>query len=345
MPDTPRQVALLTLLLAACTSGEPAPVTPEHITGVPLIHGADRILNPSAMVLLDGQLVIGDDEAPFLRVFSLDDGGALASAGAAGDGPDEFRMITSLSTDHSGRDGDVLIAFDGRHQQVSPWSMAGNELLPVGPAVRLLDAGSPMRVVADGQGGFVGIGAFADSAFTVHDRDGRLIRRAGSIPFASDVVSPTVAQQVIIPRAAVRASGGRMAIGARHAGRIDLYDLVTGERTAVAAPDPFDPVIRTTDNGAMQIFATDGQTRFGYVNVAASKCCVYGLFSGRTRAGSPGKVSYGQDIHVFDWTGRHLRSITVDQDLIILAVDDDGTVLLGLALDPEPTVWRYDLVP
>lgn len=93
----------------------------------------------------------------------------------------------------------------------------------------------------------------------------------------------------------------------------------------------------------MQIFATDGQTRFSYVNVAASDCCVCGLYSGRTRAGSPGKVSFGQDIHAFDWNGRHIRSITVDQDLLLLAVDGGGTVLLGLALDPEPTVWRYEL--
>lgn len=36
----------------------------------------------------------------------------------------------------------------------------------------------------------------------------------------------------------------------------------------------------------MQILATDGQTRFGYIAVAASEYCVYGLFSGRPRAGS-----------------------------------------------------------
>jgi hypothetical protein len=141
----------------------------------------------------------------------------------------------------------------------------------------------------------------------------------------------------------VRSGGDAVAIGARFAGRLDIYDVRTGARRGAEVPVPFEPIIRMGSNGAIPLFKTDDQTLFGYVSVAATHDRIIALFSGRTRAGFPGRASLASQIHVFDWDG-HLRVVRdLDRDVFLVAVSSDGSTLYAIGNDPVPSVFAFNL--
>ena len=97
------------------------------------------------------------------------------------------------------------------------------------------------------------------------------------------------------------------------------------------------------DNGAMPLFKTDQQTLFGYIDLTATRDEIFGLFSGRTRAGFPGRASYANQLHTFDWMGNQKAVFNLDQDLLMIAVSPDGRTVYGLGENSVPTVFRYTL--
>ena len=180
------------------------------------------------------------------------------------------------------------------------------------------------------------------------DSTGHHLRSFGTVPLVADGVPVTAAQQILQPSAAIRPGTPTLAVGARYAGRIDIYDLTSGNSSEVRAPDPFVygsgiGSNGTTPGGGMNVITTDGQTRFGYIALAATKDRIYGLFSGRTRSAYPGRANLGQVVHVFDWEGHFIAEIHLDEEAIRIAVTPDDDTLYSLTVDPEPTVREHTI--
>ena len=88
---------------------------------------------------------------------------------------------------------------------------------------------------------------------------------------------------------------------------------------------------------------SDATLRFGYIDVAVTSSRIYGLYSGRTRNGNGGNASFGWQVHVFDWSGKLIDVIDVEQDLIAIAVNADDSTLYGVSHDPTPAVLSWSL--
>ncbi len=76
------------------------------------------------VLLADARLVIEDNQSALLRVFS--EGSATEAFGGVGDGPSEFRNISSLSIS-----GDAVHAFDRRLDRVVTFDLEGGHLRTV----------------------------------------------------------------------------------------------------------------------------------------------------------------------------------------------------------------------
>jgi len=336
-------VSVASVVLSACGRRSPDTDRSTSATGARVIGGEAQILNPTALAVAGEYLVVADAEAPFLRLFSAGDGRLVNQAGREGEGPREFRSIAGISVETSPSGEIGIMAFDYRLQRLTRLVIADTGLAYVDSDTKITIEGGAAGLAALSNGTLVATGVFRPEAFTVLDAGGAVLRRGGEIPFLSERVTASLAQQVIDGRVAVEVGGSRLAIAARYAGRIDIYDTDTGTRDSVMAPMPFEPEIRTRSNGAMDVFVQDGQTRFGYLAVASSRCCIYGLFSGRTRSDLLARKTLSTQLHVFDWNGKLRKVVNLDRDLRLIAVNPEGSALFGLSPDPEPTVFRYEL--
>lgn len=299
------------------------------------------------LIAVCGDLLIvggGRSDTAFL-VHDRATGRRLSAFGREGSGPLEFRQPSSLQAQHTcnGNEGEVAI-FDPANGRLSVVRVRGNQrpsLLRA--AVGELAGQSAVMVGYDGH--LYGFGAFAEARISEFDPDGKRRRAFGENPLVEDGVPPSVANQALQPSVAVTA-GGRVAfVGARYAGRIDVYSLSDGRRTEARVPRPFAPRIDVAHNGAMLVFRTNQDTRFGYIAVAASRDLVFALFSGRTRSTAPGRANYGNEVHVFDTAGRLKQRLRLDRDVFDLAPTPDGRTLFAIAHDPAPQTLRFAIPP
>ncbi len=336
------------LLAASCVlalgCGDSGSAVPEDVLpGTMVIGPSDDLVMPGGMEITSNSIIMSDGEAPYLRMFNMK-GELVATVGGQGEGPEEFKGVGSIGL-HRGADGtDDLVVFDFRLQRVLKYKVSDSSLAIAGSPVQLVSGGSSKLGVFAG-GDMVTIGAFQGGALKLYDGSGTRKAELGVVPFVSPELPQSLAQQIIAGRLAIHPSEQRLAIAARHAGRIDIYDGITGESSAVKAPLPFMPGVRTTSNGAMDVLVTDGATQFGYIDVAASSCCIYGLFSGRTRREFPETAFKGNQIHVFRWDGRLMRVVPLDHELYMVAANRDGSKLYGAIFDAQPAVYVYDMGP
>jgi hypothetical protein len=83
--------------------------------------------------------------------------------------------------------------------------------------------------------------------------------------------------------------------------------------------------------------------RFGYIHAAATDRLIFALYSGRSRDDSPGKANFGEDIHVFDWSGNLLQAFKLDHDVLTIAIDQKGEILYAIRHYPTVALLAYDL--
>lgn len=276
-----------------------------------------------------------------MKLFDLHTGTLLSAVGRKGEGPDEFQSVGSLQLFRHG-DGQLVAAvFDASLQRLVEFALAGDTLHGQRSMISVAPAGSYLQVVWVNDTTLAALGAFKQTRFDLLNRSGTLRRSLGVVPGVTAQVPATVAHQVLQPTVTVEPGGRHIAIGVRYAGRVDIYSTIDGSLQPAAVPDPFEPVITVTSNGAMAVFATNQQTRFGYVWMASNDREIYALFSGRTRQNAPGRAYAGSAVHVFGWDGKLKRVIEVDRDLVSIAIDATGRSLYGVATDPEPAVVVY----
>ena len=104
-------------------------------------------------------------------------------------------------------------------------------------------------------------------------------------------------------------------------------------------PYGFEPLYEAKKSARTVAMASGDETRFGYLDLATTDSRIYALFSGRTRA--EGRANYGNTVHVFDWDGRLVDVLRLDEFVIALAVDPAGEALYGIRHDPFPAVLEF----
>lgn len=134
-----------------------------------------------------------------------------------------------------------------------------------------------------------------------------------------------------------------LAIGTRHADRLEIYDS-GGQLVRVArGPRGFDPVFEVRVRAGTPSMASGDDMRFGYVDLAAAGSHLYGLYSGRSRAERPGRAFFGGEVHVFDWDGTLVRVLPLDHLALALAVSPGEETLYTVSHEPTPAVLQARL--
>lgn len=298
----------------------------------------------------DSQLVyVGNDDSDTpLLIFDAKSGALLAHLGREGDGPGEYRYVSSiqpLADGQGGRQRGVLI-FDGAARRLTRFHL-------LDPGTAKVD--SPITATINAGGYITGLAVLPDSSligpglFTSHRLarlrlDGTLIELIGPTPDNPHDLPVPVLEHVYQSTLAARPDGSRIALATRFMNHIELYDANGSLQRVVNGPISVAPVFEVAMAGGAPTMASDEDLRFGYTGIAAGQRYIFALFSGRRRGDyAPSEATYADELHVFDWDGNLVRIITLDRALSHIAISPDEHALYGIAYEPEEALVAYDL--
>lgn len=182
---------------------------------------------------------------------------------------------------------------------------------------------------------------FRAGRFAAFDSRGGLTARLGALPPNPKEMPSNMLQHAYQATAKPHPDRTRFVIATRHAPVLEIWSA-DGERLSVVdSPFSFEPrfQVRQTEHGP--VMASGQDLRFGYVDVAVTSSRIYGLFSGRTRAGFAERAPYGEYVHVYDQYGHLVQVLQLDQEVFTIAAVASGSDLYAVQHDPAPAILRY----
>lgn len=338
-------LAVLHLLASACErpveKGDSAPLLAGK-----LIATGDYLDQPGQMVVAEDRLVVLDRSAPMVHVFGL--GGAhLGSLGQKGEGPGEYRSAVHVQQD--AKDPRDVWIFDRTLGRMTRLRF-GQAPLPELQEVVSLNAGTGVFLHPV----WLGDTALVVSAISPTRSDGRLLltNRAGGVirmigkpprhPGSASIPT-TVLQHAYEGPLTVRPGQSHFALATRQADRLEIYRADGTQVAEVVGSTGFLPAFEVRERAEGVSMATGEDLRAGYVGLASTAHHIYALFSGRLRSEAGANTFFGREIHVFDWSGKKVARLGLDELAVAIAVTPDGKQMFAVRHDPEPSVVRHAL--
>jgi hypothetical protein len=315
----------------------------RNVAGRVLFAG-DELGLPARLAIVGDLLVVLEAvPGPTFHVLQLVTGELLGSFGAAGEGPGEFWGPRSLQRD-PGECCEFWIHDIGNarftHVNVSSLlvdaSTLGDSSITFIADETIIEA----RWLGDH---VIATGFFGDGRVGVFNRNGSAERWIGAVPTSVRDLPARVRQHAYQSTPSIHPDRSKLAIATRHAGDVEIYDVLSGSGLSVEAPFSFEPVYEVEYGAGRPRMERGDDSRFGYVDLTSTETAIYGLFSGRTRGGYRSRASFGEFVHIFTWDGRFIEALQLEEAVVGIAVDANNSILYAIRHDPEPAVLAYPI--
>lgn len=340
-------VILGVVLAVACSTPKEDPSRLVYLrTAVPArdsLHSeefgpADLLANPWMIGATGRIVVISDLQPPYLHVLDAGTGRHIKSLGAHGEGPGDFSDAPSLM--RASFAGDTLWMLDGPRRRVTGFAVAALASDTIAPRAATVEIDSVLPYTADGPSSTGLIVAMAQDR-----KDGLFplrIHRGGQ---RTDVGRPRAfADNRLTPRYMGNAYLGRLCYSPDRrvtvqiftfAGRIDLLDSVGTMVGSMDVPYPFrpDPYMDTTSGKQIDFNPFLPRVRWGYYDCAVTDRFLYALYDGRLIGANPTNPVPLSEVHIFDWTGRRVRTVVLDHSTTGISVPPGDSILYSFAED------------
>ncbi len=304
----------------------------------------DDMVDPKKLVVADGRVYVSDRPGqpgrPTLYALKAEDGERVGHMGQRRHGPGDLVSISILGI----RPGEQprLAAFDPT-QLVATFmdSEAPDDDLRSGTRMAELELNEipdGLAFLSDGRIWASGLWSEPYRVIELSDRGGRR-QRLIPTPGYEFGRSPRVFNELWH---SVMAAGGDpevVAIAARYAARIDLYETNGDPIRAIEGPDQAEPSYRHPDDDRREFEFTEDAV-YGYLEVEVHDSMIVGLYSGRNYHQDRG--IYGNYIHIFDLEGN--PSATFELDTAVRSISTDGASGRLYGLTDDKRVVAFDLM-
>lgn len=341
-----RLAVAVPMAAAGCVQDSARQPSSPLLTGE-VIAAGDYLDQPTRLAVAANRLVVLDRSAPKVHTFRVPDGERLASFGQSGEGPGEYRSAWQLQHEPGDR-RDVWI-FDMELRRMTRLRF-GAEPVPQVQEVVNLDAGGGvfMHPVWLTDTTLVVSGIFPlyrDGRLLLANRTGGVVRMLGKAPrHPGDATIPTtVLQHAYEGPVTVRPDRSRFAIATRHGDRLELFAADGTQTAEVTGSTGFLPRFAVNARAEGVSMATGDDLRGGYVGLASTDNRIYALFSGVLARDAPRSVFFGREVHVFDWSGKIVTRLRLDEPGLGIAITPDGKQFFTIRHDPAPSIVRYSL--
>jgi hypothetical protein len=337
--------ALALIAFAAACSGEDGPS--EAVLRAEAFAEGAYLKEPTRLMVRDSDVVVLDRWAPMIHVIGRRDGRRIASFGREGSGPGEFRVAMEVQPDP--RDPHAFWVYDMGLGRLTRLTFSGADTVPeTGPVVSISNvAPAILQPLWLSDTSLVATGLFPRGRLITASQDGKLLATIGETPShpGGEAVPVTVVQHAYSGPLTVAPDRTRLAVGTRHADRLEIFAADGRRLREVTAADGWLPVFETRYEREGVSMATGADLRFGFVGLASNDDFIFALFSGDRRGDAPGKASLGKEIRVYAWNGTHRATLALPERAVSIAVDPHGRELYAIHDEPEPRIARYHLPP
>lgn len=306
---------------------------------------SDALAAPTDMAIVGGYLVLLNTRGdPVVRAYDRRTGRLVRSFGREGEGPGEFRAAWSLDPEPGSRS--AFWIFDIGLQRFTRVDLErdfdpGSTLGARSIRMDAVPVTAPLWI-ADTL--LVSTGLFAEGGRLAQmDGTGRLRRVVGESPPGAAEAPMQVRQHAYQSTVRPNPERSLLAVGTRHADRLEVL-RIDGSRVAAAARRAnFEPVYESAIYAGQPAMASGEEMRFGYIDLATTSNRIYALYSGRRRADFPGEANFGEHVHVYDWSARLVEVIQLDSPVLSIAADEAQQKLYAVRHHPRPALLVYDL--
>lgn len=304
----------------------------------------ETMVDPRNLVVADQRVYVSDRPGqpgrPTLYVLDADSGDLVGYMGQRRHGPGDLVSITIMGLRPGAQPR--LALFDPTQLVVSFLdSEAADDDLRSGARIaelELNDIPDGLAFLSDGRIWASGIWSEPFRVIELSEQGGRR-QRLIPTPGYQFGRSPRVFNELWH---SVMAAGGDpevVAIAARYAARIDLYESDGEPQRAIEGPDTAEPAYRHPDDDRRGFEFTEDAI-YGYLEVEVHGSSIVALYSGRNYRRDDGE--YGNYIHVFDLEGNVSATFELDVPVRSISMDGQTGRLYGLADDKQ--VVAFDLL-
>ncbi|MFQ5705258.1 MAG: hypothetical protein ACE5HT_14710 [Gemmatimonadales bacterium] len=279
------------------------------------------------IVVAGEKLVVADAwAAPYITVMDRRTGQVLTRFGNVGEGPGEIQdpaFLTLESTEPL-----RVWIYDSGNKRLSLFQIGESGVVTVVKEVHQR-VGVAVEQVLPTAGGLVAGGSFLDGVLLIMDSTAsKLIKRVGTPPVSRDVYPGPLAYILNRYQLAADPTRSKVAVAYRELSQVLLFRS-DGDAIGRAA-EPIEVSPRSPDSR--------GPPSTVHAGLAASDSFVYVTF-----CKDCGPAPRARQVHVFDWTGRLIEELALDQPVGVIAVSPDDSLLYGAISEPYPMIAEFVL--
>lgn len=250
-----------------------------------------------------------------------------------GSGPGEVSgpLRFSLSATHN-----KLYVFQIQSGIFNTYDISGKSLTFV-ESVRIEER--PANVVAT-EKVLVGIGPFEKGRYQIYDKKGKLINHMGEYP-SEDMEDNAQARFFLHQGDLCSQPGGtHFALGSSYSDNLEFYRIQNGQTELLKKYGTVNKVQARFDNSVQ----LDDNCLLGYKSSYATDKYCYMLYSGKTFAENNHRVSWGENVFMFEWNGNFVKSFRLDQEVLAFSVDESNGIIYGIVLNKdEAAIMKFKI--
>ncbi|MEA4918104.1 BF3164 family lipoprotein [Proteiniphilum sp.] len=289
---------------------------------------------PYRLILHDTLLFVCDPyESNTLTVLNLLNNQCDDRILQIGNGPGEVSGPLKLSLSAT---RNKLYVFQIQSGILSTYNISGRDLTLV-ESVRIEER--PANVVITEEA-LVGIGLFDEGRYHIYDRQGILINHAGAYP--SGEMDNNAHARFFLYQGDLcsQPEGTHFALGSSYSDNLEFYKIKEGQTELLKKYGTGDKVQARFDN-TIQL---DDNCVLGYKSSYATDKYCYMLYSGKTYAENNRRVSWGENIFVFEWNGNFVKSFRLSREVLTFAVDETNGIIYGIVLqEGEAAIMKFKI--
>lgn len=301
----------------------------------------DSIRNPYLMECIQGKLIFANMNQPkMISVFDVASGKFMGDFLDRGEGPEESLFISNLEECDN-----QLAVFDSDKLRMCMYSVDGESPQKTREIVFQTDSAvlvSMFNCIPLSGGYIAATGLVKGNRIALLNQAGKAITGFGSYPGAkkdADVENGFAYQGFM----AYNPTKKTLAMGSGFGESISFYSMENPVSPALLKEYIYAlPTYKDASNEHSQGVAFKKENIMGFIAMKPSPDYCIGLYSGDVRNG----MEYGGDkILLFDWSGKTVKALQLDQFYQQIAYNHQNREILLLGVDKESGEYRVVTVP
>lgn len=198
------------------------------------------------------------------------------------------------------------------------------------------------KIIKAQEGVYVGTGLFQNRFAITRAGESGPSLFFGEYPFRDDLAEfdHNILAMAYQGDLLIKPSGGKFVSTSRSSFNFDIVKIGADGSFEIETENRFWVPSFTGNTGSFISAVMTSENKYGCLSTSVSDDFIYILFSGKTKKEN-GNLS--KTVLVYDWEGKPVKVLELDQDLELISVSQDDKTLIGYVDDGQANLYKYNL--